>query len=234
MKKFTVYSLQLTVIFILYTLYFILTPFVYAGHEVGTEGKYCDGSEIWLDLPDGSHEYSNTDCTLSGQVCKMFPSEGLTADAVCENPPPPPPPPPTPTPSPKIPTPDEIALERKNQGLLPPEISSQIKPKDESLFSKIGDLFKQIFSIFGFTPASKETFSANAEIQKQTEIPSEIQSSSESNILEQTSQNLGEDAGIYSVAVPKEINQGSENTQDFEKTYQNANFPEGITPITGL
>lgn len=201
----------------------LITP-AYAGHEVGTEGKYCDGSEIWLDIADGSHQYSDTDCALSGQICN--------ADVVCEDPPPP-----TPTLTPQVnktPTPDEIALERKNQGLLPEEVSSQIKPKDENLFTAIGNLLKQFLSIFGFTPASKETFSANAEIQKQIEIPSDIQPLPDANILEQTSQNLGEDAGIYSISVPKEINQGSDNTQEFEKTYEKANFPEGITPITGF
>ena len=216
---------NITIIIIIIFINVILITSVYAGHEIGTEGKYCDGSEIWLDVADGSHEYSNTDCALSGQICNT--------DAICEDPPPPPSPPPTPTPTPKIPTPDEIALERKNQGMLPQEISSQIEPKDESLFSKIGNILQQFLSIFGFTPASKETFSANAEAQKQIEIPSEIQPSVESNILEQTSQNLGEDTGIYSVTVPKEINQGSNDTRGFESTYEKANFPEGITPITG-
>lgn len=214
-------SSQALLIIIINFIFFL--PSALAGHEVGTEGKYCDGSEIWLDVSDGSHEYSGTDCALSGQVCN--------ADVVCENPPPPPPAPPPQ--APKTPTPDEIALERKNQGLLPQEISLQIKPKDENLFTAIGNLLKQFLNIFGFTPASKETFSANAEIQKQTETPPEIQPVPGSNILEQTSQNLGEDAGIYSISVPKEINQGSDDTRKFEDTYEKANFPEGITPITG-
>ena len=57
-KKILVFFVFL--VFYLYLMPYTLYP-IYAGHDIGTEGKYCDGSEIWLDVADGSHQYSDTD-----------------------------------------------------------------------------------------------------------------------------------------------------------------------------
>lgn len=192
---------------------------VYAGHEIGTEGKYCDGSEIWLDLADGSHQYSDTDCALSGQVC---------VDAACEDPPPPPPPT-TPPSGAAGPQPDEVAVENLNQGTLPSEIIQQVKPLEKNIFQLLADFFMKLL---GFNPTFPEIFHPRSDTAQNVQIPLEVKpTSKKSNEL--LPEFLGGDSGIYSISVPKEINQEAKNTRDFETSFEKGNFPEGITPITG-
>lgn len=214
-RKFLVYSLWFIVLS-LSTIYYI--PYtIYAGHELGTEGKYCDGSEIWLDLPDGSHQYSETDCAFSGQVC---------VNAACEDPPPPPTPPPSGATGPQ---PDEVAIENLNQGTLPSEIIQEVKPLQKSFFEQLIAFF---LKFLGFNPTFPQIFHPRADSAQNAQIPPEIKPTSQKP-NELLPEFLGGSTGIYSISVPKEINQESKNTRDFEKSYEKGNFPEGITPITG-
>lgn len=212
LKKFIVYGLWLMVII-------YLTPIVHAGHEVGTEGKYCDGSEIWQDLLDGNHEYTGTDCADFGQLCEMLENPPLNADARCQNVPA----------TTNLPTSDEVAVENLNQGLLPPDINQDIKPQEKNIFQQI---IAFLTNLLGFKPTFPEIFHPRSDIQQNIHIPPEFkpQSDEENTLLPKF---LGEEVGIYSVTVPSQINQQSINTRGFENTFEQANFPPGIHPITG-
>lgn len=137
------------------------------------------------------------------------------------------------TPSSLALSPDEQAVEHLNQGLLPPEVNSSIKPQP-GLFDFIGKLF----SLLGFTPQKPEQLHPAAKLEHQSQLPEAVRPKP-TNILEeiatQIPQFLGQKGkvGIYQPNIPPEVQDKASQTKDFEKLYQQSNFPEGIAPITG-
>lgn len=57
---------------------------VYAGHNVGTAGFYCDGGQIWEDASNGLHYFSGIDCkNINNSICVSSPNRPFNAKAEC-------------------------------------------------------------------------------------------------------------------------------------------------------
>lgn len=116
----------------------------------------------------------------------------------------------------------EQALDSLNLGLLPKEAIKD-KPEDQSLWNQIASALAQLFS----NPL--KAF-ARAENLQQSSIPLEIETKAGSP-PNQLDEFLGGSKGFFGVSLPEDV----QNTSwtEAEKSYEQANFPEGVRPITG-
>lgn len=127
-------------------------------------------------------------------------------------------------------TTDENAVCKLNQGLLPNEVVSDIKPEDKNIFEQLKD---KLFGLLGFNPRFPEWLAPRGITQQQSEIPSELKPNSDPE--KQIPDSLGsqEAVGVYDNSLPEDVNTSSKDTSDFEKSYEKANFPDGVNPVTG-
>lgn len=126
--------------------------------------------------------------------------------------------------------PDEQAVYNLNQNLLAPEAIKDI-PADQSLLGKITSTVTSFFSKVSQIFNPQKLF-AQSESIHQVQTPSEAQSkeTNPANIFESF---LGGKTGVYSISLPEGIGKTSDKIIDKEKQFQQANFPPGISPITG-
>lgn len=125
--------------------------------------------------------------------------------------------------------PDENAIENINNGTLPTEISKNI-PDNSNIQPSVLD---QVINVFGFVIGSIQRlgiFTFRAGVQHQAEIPTELKPKS-GNILDVATDFLGKKTGVYTINLPKEV-LPDKILQNFENSYEKANFPEGVNPIT--
>jgi hypothetical protein len=127
-------------------------------------------------------------------------------------------------------TTDEQALANLDNGTLPPELAGNVKPETGGNF-----LTNLINQFLGFLLRQPITFVLRSDLQNQTQIPEEVQPDPSTEPIQRASENLGKDTGIYSINIPDEVQPDKKDpkTRDYEKTYEQSNFPEGIHPITG-
>lgn len=129
--------------------------------------------------------------------------------------------------------PDEQAVYNLNQNLIAPEAIKD-QPSEPSLINKItsgiGDFFEQLLTKLPIINGLK--LFAQSETIHQAQIPAEAQLPSVSAI-DKLKGFLGGKTGVYSVSLPEGIGKTSDKIIDKEKQFQQANFPDGISPITG-
>ena len=138
---------------------------------------------------------------------------------------------------------EEQSISNFKQGLLPEELRSEKRLQEQSALDQVFNALKNIpgffLKIFKEEPLKKGTFLAESEDMHQSSFPPEIKPKSEDNHLfdfnwlgDQFKGLLGSFAGLYGADLPK-FDKSLEKVSDYEKGYEQANFPEGINPITG-
>lgn len=130
---------------------------------------------------------------------------------------------------------EEIAVQKLNIGLAPPEIAKNVEPKPVNPLS-IPGLINSFFAFLGINIHIVDEYAARAQLQQQAEAPKELKSQQpDSNLVQQVGENIGkkDSPGFYSVSIPDEAKEGLDKSHDFEKEYEKAYFPTGICPITG-
>lgn len=131
----------------------------------------------------------------------------------------------TPTPSS-----EERAVYNMNQGLLPEQLAKEQEPELnilQNLFKGIQNLFSGLF-LFNINNKPK-MYTQSANLDKST-VPQELLPKTD-NFNQNMTDYLSGSTGTYGINLPQDIQ--SSKISDSEKTYEKANFPEGINPITG-
>lgn len=132
-------------------------------------------------------------------------------------------------------TPDEQAVRLLNNSLLIDQVAGNIKEEDKNIFTPIKDkvtgLIKSLSNLLGFNPASPETLLPRASLQQQSKIPPQLEPKKDLNPIEKIKNLLGGNASVYGATLPS-FEQTNKKADDWEKSYQQANFPDGINPIT--
>ncbi len=126
----------------------------------------------------------------------------------------------SPTTTPSQSTNEEPALGNLSKSLLPKEVLVETKD-DQSFFEKLKGFFKKIWS----NPL--RVFTRSKAVHQAT-VPSELAPEGSSDPI---SGFLGGSQGFYGVNLPKEV--GGDNLEESEQSFEKANFPEEIKPITG-
>lgn len=131
--------------------------------------------------------------------------------------------------------PDEQAVYNLNQNLLAPEAVKDT-PVEQNLIgeitSSIGSFISQSLTKLSSISFNGPKFFAQSQSINQAQIPTEVQPQSP-NILEKLKGFLGGRTGVYSVSLPDTVGKSSDNVGEREKQFQQANFPPGVSPITG-
>lgn len=146
---------------------------------------------------------------------------------------------PTPTPTPTV-GPEEKAVYNLSQGTLPEGLVKESVPENknilEQFFNNAGKLLSNIFGglFFGFIVDSQKMYTQSDNIN-QAGVPQKLVPQ-KGNVGTNIQEYLGGSTGVYSVKLPKEIQQinpAGAPIGQAEKAFERANFPEGVNPITG-
>lgn len=127
---------------------------------------------------------------------------------------------------------DEAAIEKINV-LIPERLSTSPPSKCVTLgiICAAASFFKDRL---GFPVSLPGIFAARAELQQQSDAPEAVKST-DRNILDISAKDLGVGLGpgVYSNALPKEIQKDTDKTADIEQKTEYAWFYEKSNPITG-
>ncbi|MDO8570208.1 MAG: hypothetical protein Q7R97_01325 [Candidatus Daviesbacteria bacterium] len=238
MKK--AFSRQSSAIRLLFFLVFLLITITYnlqPSLAIDLTDPYPCGAPDQIQVGTAQGE-----CEINGQTCTAF-SHYLYTDentqAWCDNDNcaepcniPTPSPTLTPFPTSKVATPssEEKAVYTLNQGLLPRQLAEEQEPQlniFQNIFKGIQNLFGGLF-LFNIVNKPK-MYTQSADLDKST-VPPELLPKTD-NYNQNMTDYLGGSAGVYGVNLPAPI-QDSKIPKS-EESYEKANFPEGINPVTG-
>ncbi|QQG43760.1 MAG: hypothetical protein HYW45_01925 [Candidatus Daviesbacteria bacterium] len=125
---------------------------------------------------------------------------------------------------------EEQAVYNLNQNLLAPEAVKDKLPNQDlvsQILSGIGNFFSELVSKAGQT-LNIEKFFVQSETIQQTQTPPDVKL--QGTPIEQLKSFLRGPTGVYGTDLP--TLPGVEKVKDYEETYQQANFPEGVKPVT--
>ncbi len=133
--------------------------------------------------------------------------------------------------------PEEKAVYKLNQGLLPEQLAKEQQPPVtepdilKRFFDNLGKLIGGIFSgLFFNTIIDNPKMYVQSGNVDQSSVPGELVPKTD-NVTQNIQDFLGKSTGIYGANLPKEV-QGSD-IKESERGFEQANFPAGINPITG-
>ncbi|MBI4040138.1 hypothetical protein HY389_02180 [Candidatus Daviesbacteria bacterium] len=171
--------------------------------------------------PDGVYTCTGT---LQGDKCMYDPNTPPNCQKTATIPPLPQPPNQTPVSN------EEMAVYHLGQGLLPTEVDKA--QKDKNLLDQIISLLTNNFltQIFFHPPQDKGKFYTQSEKINQASVPNEVKPQ-DNNFLNNLQGFLGKNTGVYGLNFP-DFSQPIEVVKGFEKQYEQANFPDGVNPIT--
>lgn len=144
--------------------------------------------------------------------------------------------------------PHECAAQKYAMATIP----FKVEPEPENIFQSF---INSILNIFGFKTYSTGTYAAEGETLFNSQLIKGVDSQStdpvkktgdrfgndvrpapketNQNVLGETSDQKPSSAiGIYQKMLPKQVQEGLGTTCDFEKTYEKANFYNGVKPVT--
>lgn len=138
---------------------------------------------------------------------------------------------------------EEQAISSFKQGNLPAEIQDTLKEEDRGflsgLFSTWKKLTEPLTNIFNKPPEQPEVMLPQSENLHQSTFPEQLKPEQEKGSLipldwlgSQFTGLLGGSTGLYGADLPK-FETPIEKVSDYEESYEKANFPEGINPVTG-
>ena len=117
----------------------------------------------------------------------------------------------------------------QNNYSLPEEYRTLITPVPTSFFEQVTGLVNKITELFGFSPFSKEQFSAAVDARKNTLIDKELQEvAPPSDIIEQTAKSAGQDSGTLSVTLPDEVATAEDTTCQSASMLDKGFFPDEL------
>lgn len=216
--------------FVLLIITFYKPLIVYAG-----EGDICNYPEyctVGDKINTGTHECRGR---ITDKVCKYSPDLDPQCSLCQEQISPTLAPVLTPTSIPTISpslsksTSHEQAVYNLNQGLNPSELASVTRPKDENIFTSLGNLLASaINSLLGFSIFNVPKYYAQSETIHGSYLPEEVATSSSSS-ANQLKGFLGGSTGFYGATLP---DLGASDIKQSEELYQQAYFPEEVKPIT--
>ena len=124
---------------------------------------------------------------------------------------------------------EEQAIYNLNNSIFPDEVKAKQEPTDilTGIKNFFGNLFNGIFKIQPSNP--EKTYTQSGNLQQAT-IPDEYREIKPNDLISNIKQFLGGSTGFYGQELPPELQNG--NVWQFEKNYEQVNFPEGINPIT--
>ncbi len=139
--------------------------------------------------------------------------------------------------TPKVNTPEEQAVYNIDNGQFPESIDQGALPPQtqQNIFSGIGNLIGGFFSSIGalFSPNHPDQLVVQSSKSSQVIVPDQIkQQVDQKPADERTKSYFGNSTGVYGAQMPDIQNQQN-NVGAYEQTYEQANFPDGIHPITG-
>ncbi len=126
---------------------------------------------------------------------------------------------------------EEQAIYTRNQVVMPKEA---IKKEGDDFLKKLLGIFLR--GIFFITPGNTRKMVAQSESTQQSIVPEELKPQSEDKnpltwAKNQLTGFLGGSSGFYGVDMPGDVQ--SSDIKQSEKMFEQANFPEGINPVTG-
>jgi len=144
-------------------------------------------------------------------------------------------------PSPTISNPEQQAVFNMSWGVLPQELAQKQQPPEQNIFQQffnsagylISGLFNSLF--YGKITDPPKIYVQSDNLDQST-VPQELLPTGE-DVIGNIQKYLGGNVGIYGVDLPSEIQRQVNPTAgapigQAEKAYEQANFPEGINPIT--
>lgn len=141
-------------------------------------------------------------------------------------------------PTPKYPSTEEQAVYNLNNASLPTDSIAQPQTTDQNLFSKFASLFdkfKALLSILAFKPNNPPALHSGSQVLEQTSLPGELTPTSSGDPINDLKTDLGSGTSKYGINLPDSLTPSSTDkpVQSYENFYQQSNFPDGVTPITG-
>lgn len=136
------------------------------------------------------------------------------------------------------PTTEEQAVFNLNQGILPNEASGNFNKEEEGLFKiflkKLSSWGQGIRRLFRQEPNYPGTLLMQSGGLHQSQLPPELVPKEE-ELLDKLKGFLGGSTGFYGVNLPdfsKELDEKEPYVTSYGEFYEQANFPEGVKPIT--
>lgn len=129
---------------------------------------------------------------------------------------------------------EEQAVYDLNKGLLPDERAQVEKPAEQSILQTLLNSLANIFnSLFKVGPADKTKLYSQSENIHQATLPEELKPKTPS-LVDRVKGFLGTSTGFYGADLPETVDKPAGNPiEQYEKFYEQANFPDEVRPITG-
>jgi hypothetical protein len=117
----------------------------------------------------------------------------------------------------------------QNNYSLPEEYRTLITPTPPTVMDQVKDLINKVTALFGFTPFSKEQFTAAVDARKSALIDDELKDvTPPADIIEETARAAGQDSGTLSVTLPEEVANGKDTTCQSATMLDKGFFPDEL------
>lgn len=136
--------------------------------------------------------------------------------------------------TPKNNTPEEQAVYNIDSGQLPILVDQTPPDTSSNIFSGIAGAIGSLFSSIGalFNPTHPDQLVNQSSKSTQVIVPDQIkQEIDQKNPDDRTKAYFGKSTGVYGAQLP-DIQDQKDTVGDYEQTYEQANFPDGVHPIT--
>lgn len=129
---------------------------------------------------------------------------------------------------------EEQSVYNLNSALLPNELAQVEKPPEQNILQRLLTSLANIFSsLFKVGPADRTKLYSQSENIHQANLPQELGPKNDS-LVEKVKGFLGTSTGFYGVDLPETADKPAGNpVEQYEKLYEQANFPDEVRPITG-